>query len=153
VLAWLVEGAITSYRVVPGKPRHVREALEEWRGEADPVLGFFRDRLELDEGSAIAASDLYSEFGAYLEARGQQRWSDQLIATSMTGHSSLDGVTKRQVRYGHGMTPSRPPFAIKPIPPRATSWVGIRFRNEQTVPSEAERDAANLADLERRAGR
>jgi putative DNA primase/helicase len=153
VLAWLVEGAVTSYRVVPGKPRRVREALEDWRGEADPVLGFFRDRLELDDGSAIAATDLYSEFGAYLEARGQQRWSDQLIATSFTGHSSLDGVAKRQVLFGGKLQPSRPPFTIKPIPPRVMAWVGIRFRNEQTVPSEAERDAAAFADLERRAGR
>lgn len=153
MLSWLVEGAVVSYRHVPQKPKHVREALEDWRGEADPVLGFFRDRLELDTGSAIAATDLYSEFGTYLEARGQSRWSDQLIATSFTGHSSLDGVTKRQARFGRDVTPSRPPFTVKPIPPRTVAWFGIRFRDESHIPSEAERDAANLADLGRRAGR
>lgn len=130
VLAWLVEGAVESYRATPAKPKHVVDALDDWRGDADPVLGFFRDRLDLDTESAIAATDLYAEFGAYLEARGQQRWSDQLIATSMTGHSSLDGVTKRQVSFGGHLMPSRPPYTIKPIPPRAMAWVGIRFKGE-----------------------
>lgn len=152
VLAWLIEGAVASYKATPPKPKHVEAALEEWRGEADPVLGFFRDRLELDEGAAISAMDLYAEFGNYLEARGQQRWSDQLIATSFTGHSSLDGVSKRQVLFGGKITPSRPLFALKPIPPRAMAWVGVRFRTEQTIPSEAQRDAETVADLDRRAG-
>lgn len=151
MLAWLVEGAVESYRQVPSKPKHVQRALEEWRGDADPVLGFFRDHLELDYDSAIAAQDLYSEFGRYLEARGQARWSDQLIATSFTGHSAMEGVTKKQSRFGRDMMPSRPAFVLKPIPPRAIAWHGVRFRNEgSTIPSEADRDAEALADLERR---
>jgi putative DNA primase/helicase len=146
VLAWIVEGAVESYRGIPSKPKHIVAAHEEWRGEADPVLGFIRDRLELDEHSAIAATDLYHEFGAYLEARGQTRWSDQLIASSFMGHSSLDGVVKRQVKFGGGMMPSRPPFTIKPIPPRAMAWVGVRFRSE----APAAPMSPEVADMEAR---
>lgn len=153
VLTWLVIGAVVSYKGVPAKPKAVTDALEEWRGDADPVLGFTRDNLELDETSAIVATDLYAEFGRYLEGRGQQRWSDQLIATSFSGHSSLPGVIKRQVRFGPGMTLSRPSAfitATTTVPPRPMSWVGIRFKKSDSLPSEAEHDAAALADLERR---
>lgn len=142
VLAWLVEGAVESYKRTPTQPKHVVAALEEWRGEADPVLGFVRDHLELADGVAIAATDLYTEFGTYLERRGQQRWSDQLIATSFTGHSSLEGVEKRKVLFGGALMPSRPAFTMKPIPPRAMAWVGVRFVAESApaplTPEEAD---------------
>lgn len=148
VLAWLVEGAVEAYKNgMPHKPRQIIDALEDWRGEADPVLGFMRDHLELSDDHAIVATDLYAEFGRYLETRGQQRWSDQLIATSFTGHSSLPGVVKRQVLFGAKLQVSRPSFTLKPVPPRPMAYVGIRFRGEaeQGTPMSAE-----VADLERR---
>lgn len=148
VLAWLVEGAIASYRRMPKKPSNIRAALDEWRGDADPVLGFVRDRLVLDPMSVVAASDLYSEFGRYLEARGQTRWSDNLMSVSFAGHSSLEGVRKRQLRLGPRTTLSRPPFVMGSIPARAMSFLGVRFRDDPRAKSEAELDAETIADLE-----
>jgi putative DNA primase/helicase len=148
VLAWLVDGAVKAYRDgMPHKPRRILDALEDWRGEADPVLGFTRDHLELSDSHAVVATDLYAEFGRYLESRGQQQWSDQLIATSFTDHSSLPGVVKRQVTFGAKMTPSRPPFTVKPVPPRPMAWVGIRFKNEGGTGAPM---SPEVADLERR---
>jgi putative DNA primase/helicase len=152
VLAWLVRGAVESYKGMPPKPPAVVQALEDWRGEADPVLGFVRDYMELDEGAAVIATDLYAEFGDYLEGRGQQRWSDQLIATSFTGHSSLPGVVKKQVVFTK-LEPSRPPRLemAKAIPPRPMSWVGVRFKNDtRRIREEAEREAQTVSDLEQR---
>jgi hypothetical protein len=61
-------------------------------------------------------------------------------------------VEKRQVLYGKSLLPSRPTFTMRPLPRRAMAWVGVRFKaDEGRMPSEAERDAATLADLERRA--
>lgn len=130
VLAWLVAGAVASYQGVPDKPPAVLAALEDWRGEADPVLGFTRDHLELSEDHAVVATELYAEFGRYLESRGQQRWSDQLIATSFTGHSSLPGVTKQRVMFGDRVRVSRSLFAVGVPSTKAMAWVGVRFKEE-----------------------
>ena len=147
VLAWLVEGAVASYRGKAVKPSAVMKALGEWRSDADPVLGFVRDRLEFDPHSVIAATDLYQEFGSYLESRGQARWGDNLMAVSIVGHSSLEGVRKRQLRLKKGITLSRPPFTTRPVPERAVSFVGLRFKSDARIPSEAELDAATFDDL------
>lgn len=154
VLAWLVEGAVKSYGIRAEKPTAVTEALDEWRGEADPVLGFIRDRLEFDEGRAIAAVDFYAEFGAYLEGRNQPRWSEQLAATSFSGHSSMGEVVKRQVSFSAELMPSRPPFALKPLARRSMAWVGVKFRDEPgRIISEAEADAETVESLGKRAKR
>lgn len=150
VLAWLVEGAVASYRGKTPKPPAVQGALEEWRGDSDPVLGFVRDRLVLDPESVIAATDLYAEFGHYLEARGQTRWSDNLMAVSFAGHSSLEGVRKRQLKLGPRSVLSRPAFTSKPVPARAMSFIGVRFTDDPRIPSEAELDAATFNDLAKR---
>ena len=153
VLAWLVEGAVASYTGKAPKPPGIVKALDEWRGDADPVLGFVRDHLVLDPNAVIAATDLYREFGTYLESRGQTRWGDNLMAVSLVGHSSLEGVRKKQLRLRHGQTLSRPTFTTKPIPPRATAYVGVRFKSDPHIPSEAELDAATFDDLAKRASR
>lgn len=152
VLAWLVAGAVRSYQGMMPKPKAVQGALNEWRGDSDPVLGFVRDKLTVDPEGVVIASDLYEEFGAYLLKRGQTRWSDALMANSFMGHSSLEGVRKRQLKLGPRTILSRPPFTVTTVPARAVSWLGIRFKNDGHVPSEAERDAATLADLERSVG-
>ena len=153
VLAWLVEGAVASYTGKAPKPPGIVKALDEWRADADPVLGFVRDHLVLDPNAVIAATDLYREFGTYLESRGQTRWGDNLMAVSLVGHSSLEGVRKKQLRLRHGQTLSRPTFSTKPIPPRATAYVGVRFKSDPHIPSEAELDAATFDDLAKRASR
>lgn len=153
VLAWLIEGAIASYRGKAPKPVTVTGALEEWRGDSDPVLGFVRDRLVRDPNAVIAATDLYAEFGRYLENRGQTRWGDNLMAVSFAGHSSLEGVRKRQLKLGPRSVLSRPAFTTKPVPARAMSFLGIRFADDPRIPSEAELDAATFDDLAKRASR
>lgn len=149
VLAWLVAGAVRSYKGMLPKPAAVQAALDEWRGDSDPVLAFVKERLVRDEGAVIAAADLYAEFGAFLEKRGQARWSDALMAVSLSGHSALEGVTKKQLRITGRIFVSRPLYTVTPIPARPTVWQGIRFATDEHVPSEAERDAETMAHFER----
>lgn len=156
VLAWIVEGAVAWYandRKIPAMPSIVADAFHAWRGDADPVLGYVRDRLVLDKGHAIAATDLYEDFGRYIELRNQQRWGDQLVAARFADHDSLPGVVKSQTRFRADLQPSRPPglFPAKPLPDRPMCYIGIRFRAaEPALLSEADLDAEALADLERR---
>lgn len=65
----------------------------------------------------------------------------------------MDGVERKQVGFGVKMRPSRSKAVLssRPIPKITMSWRGVRFDDEMTIPSEAELDAATLADLERRA--
>lgn len=156
VLRWLVEGARAWYdngRVMPAPPKRVVLDTLDWRSEADPVMSYARDRLVIEEGWAIAATDLTHDFNAYLESRSNKPWSESTIASRFRDHVDLPGVTKRQVRFGNAIRPSRPAFTftIKPLPPGTKAWVGVRFRDEGgRVPSEAERDAEAMRDLERR---
>jgi putative DNA primase/helicase len=158
VLAWMVDGAAKWYargRMMPPLPKRIVADTLDWRTEADPVLSYVRDRLVLDEGYAIAATDLTADFNAYLEARSQRPWGESTIASRFRDHIALPGVEKRQVRFGRSLSPSRPSsmaMLAKPLPAATKAWVGIRFATEpERVPSEAERDAEALADLERRA--
>lgn len=156
LLAWLVEGAAEWYALgekMPEKPARVEKDTEAWRLDADPILAYVRERLVLDTGYAITAVDLADDFNAWLERRGHRRWTGQTINSRFQGHVSMDGVERKMVKWSNAVRPSRPRTAIlsKPIPKTTTSWRGVRFEEETTIPSEAELDAATLADLDRRA--
>jgi putative DNA primase/helicase len=156
VLRWLAEGAARWYAngcQLGGRstwPKPVRRATEAWRLEADPVLAYVTERLERDEHYAIPTADLARDFNEWLEGRGHHVWSQQTLNARFAGHTVMDGVPRKMVKFSGSVSPSRPPFNLKPVPANTTAWRGIRFVNDDRVPSEAERDAAELADLERR---
>ena len=155
-LRWIVEGAREWYdngMRFPERPARVEKDTEAWRMDADPILAYTRERIVRDEGYAITAADLADDFNTWLERRGHRRWTQQTINSRFDGHVSFDGVTRKPVKWSSILRPSRPTtvFNVKPLPRVTTSWRGVRFVQEATVPSEAELDAATLADLDRRA--
>lgn len=155
-LRWIVEGAREWYAAgmrFPDRPKRVERDTERWRMEADPILAYAAERLSRDEGFGISAADLSDDFNAWLERRGHRRWTQQTINSRFDGHVSFDGVSRKSVKWSSAMRPSRPSsaFATRKLPGVTTAWRGVRFRDEQVLPSEAELDAATLADLERRA--
>ncbi|UYL87170.1 DNA primase/polymerase/helicase [Microbacterium phage OscarSo] len=157
LLKWIVEGAAEWYAngmTMPEPPKTVIADTEAWRLDADPILAYARERLVRDEGYAITATDLQDDFNTWLERRGHRRWTGQTINSRFQGHVTMDGVERKMVKWSAKVRPSRPAnvFAAKPIPKTTTSWRGVRFAEEPVapVPSEAELDAATLADLERR---
>jgi putative DNA primase/helicase len=156
VLRWIVEGAREWYaggEIMPRRPAVVIADTSAWRSDADPVMSYVSERLERDEGFAIAALDLADDFNAWLERRGHKSWSQQTINSRFGGHVSLDGIERKPVKWSGSVRPSRPAtvFGAKPIPKVTTAWRGVRFVDETQIKSEAERDAEALADLERRA--
>ena len=155
-LRWMVEGAARWYgngMRFEAPPKAVEKDTEAWRLEADPVLAYAAERIVRDDGYAITAADLAEDFNTWLERRGHRRWTQQTINSRFGGHVSFDGVERKPVKWTANMRPSRPStvFTAKPIPRVTTSWRGVRFVDEPRIPSEAELDAATLADLERRA--
>ncbi len=155
VLRWIVEGAVEWYaggRRFPDRPKQVERDTEAWRMDADPILAYSRERIVRDDGYAITASDLSDDFNQWLERRGHRRWTQQTINSRFGGHVAFDGVDRKSVKWSAVLRPSRPStvLSVKPLPAVTTSWRGVRFVDEQHIPSEAELDAATLADLERR---
>lgn len=155
VLRWIVEGAVAWYangRRFPKKPKKVVTDTKAWRMDADPILAYVGERIVRDDGYAITAADLAEDFNHWLERRGHKAWSQQTINSRLQGHVTFDGVDRKAVKWSGNIRPSRPSlFNTRPIPKVTTSWKGVRFIDEPHVPSEAELDAATLADLERRA--
>jgi putative DNA primase/helicase len=156
VMRWLVEGARAWFDAgmrLPDLPKRVQRDTDDWRSEADPVLAYLDDRIVDSVGHAITADDLARDFNDYLERRGHRAWSTQLVNARFEGHSRMARVERRKVRFSSKLLPSRPPgtIAVGSIVAGTRAWVGIRFKtDEPRIPSEAERDAKTLADLERR---
>lgn len=159
LLKWIVEGAATWYAngmKMPAPPKVVKRDTEAWRMDADPILAYVDERIARDNGYAITASDLADDFNAWLERRGHRRWTNQTINSRFQGHTSMDGIERRMVKWSLKIAASRPrgSFSTAPIPRATTAWRGIRFVEEPgRMMSEAEMDAEALAGLERMAGR
>lgn len=157
VLRWIVEGAVEWYangRRFPKMPARIRRDTDQWRMDADPILAYVAERIVRDDRYAITAADLADDFNAWLHKRGHKEWSQQTINSRLQGHVSFDGVERKTVKWSATMQPSRPSvFNMRPIPKITTAWRGVRFVDDETprMPSEAELDAATIADLERRA--
>lgn len=148
VLKWLVDGAHEWYQLgqeMPDPPSRVERDTEAWRMDADPVLSYLSERIDIDESTAIWTEDLSRDFNEFLERRGHRPWSSQTINARFEGHVGMDGVERKRVRFGR-LSPSRPPFSVRPIPANTQAWVGIKFKVEApAVPMSDE-----VADMERR---
>jgi len=144
VLRWLVQGAIEWYaagKVMPAMPKRVESDTEDWRMEADPILAYVRDHLELAPGYAIPIRQLCDDFNRFLEQRSQHPWSDSLISGRFSGHVSLPSIEKHVVRFGLKNVPSMPTraFGVKP-PVVAMSLLGVKYRDTEgtiTNPGDA----------------
>lgn len=153
VLRWIVEGARRWYEngeSMPPPPKRVERDTEEWRLDADPVLGYLEQRIVHEAGYAIPGDDLVSDFNDYIERKGHRKWSAQTVNARFEGHVGMIGVERKAVRFGRNLEPSRPPLAIpRPVAAGTRSWVGIRFRVEAPlVPVSPE-----VAEMEERFSR
>lgn len=147
VLAWLVDGAHRWYTDgMPPLPKVVARDTQAWRVEADPVLAYAAERLELDPGYAIASTDLFDDFNEWLSRRGHKEWGLQTFNTRVGGHEAMAEVESKRTRFGPKMRASRPPLSMKAIPENTVAWRGVRFKTTApSIPMSAE-----VSDFERR---
>lgn len=130
-LAWIIEGAHAWYvagKIMPPAPKAVARDTEAWRAEADPILAYFAERLELDDSFAIPSADLTNDFNEWLHLRGHKEWSTQTVNARLAAHETFAGVERKKVRFGVKLQPSRPMLATRAIPETSLSWKGVRFK-------------------------
>lgn len=134
VLAWIVEGAAKWYAngmSMPEKPKSVERDTRKWRHDADPVMQFADECLELDETRAVWVMDMLKEFNDWQDSQGQQKWSARTVASRFSGHEALPGVEKRVVKFGLTIKASRPQFSTRPLKPAVEAWRGVKLKDGQ----------------------
>lgn len=138
IVTWAVEGAIrwnanpdTSLALTEG----ITKDTQWWRAEADRVMGFWLERIVADRAACIVADEMLGAFNEWLISNGHNKWSRELFAPRFEQHheSQKHGVSKARVRANQMENPSRwaaPGVLPGPLPSRAETWFGIRFRTE-----------------------
>jgi putative DNA primase/helicase len=134
VLSWLVDGAVAWYaadRVMPEPPTRIVADTLAWRHEADLVLSYLDERLQLDTRSHVMAVDLLADFNHWLHSHGHREWSDKVLVSRFAGHDALRGhVEKRRLRPRDGLSRPEMLWGAMPraVPEMYTAWSGLRFR-------------------------
>lgn len=156
VLRWLVDGARRWYqggRAMPPHPESVRADTDRWRGQSDPIEGFWNERLRPDENSFITSADMLTAFNAYLIGVGQREWSARKFNPLFGDHRrtkrasvvySLERVKPGQVRsYIPGPALALTVGVPSPFVPdnsavgsRHRGWWGVRF----ATPTDLDQD-------------
>jgi len=141
VLAWLVAGAVElNASGMPALPESVQVDTAAWRAASDPIEGFWTERLRPAEGSFILATDMLTDFNAYLQAQNQHEWSARRFAPIFAEHTTTktNRVSHRRARITADWTrsyrPSHGTHVQSPyVPPventagAVWAWWGVRF--------------------------
>jgi P4 family phage/plasmid primase-like protien len=147
ILAWLVHGARLYYgggaslRGMPNPPS-VDAAIWSWRQDCDVILRFLNERLDVDPGYYVIASELYQEFRTWRSDSGKPL-GDAEFKKRITGHSALpdyvyaDRIQAKTLPAGL----SRPAWRAASPPPAKPSVIrGLRF-TDSLVPAGPDNDA------------
>lgn len=135
VLAWLVDGALCWYgdrQTLPPAPATVAADTHAWRAEADLVLAFMADTLEVDPGRHVRRTDLYAAFTEWAASHGHAKWSDKTFSARFGQHDSVTGAGIHDARPYR----SDPGLSVRDgvgghVPDRFRAWKGVRFRTPQ----------------------
>lgn len=139
-LAWMVAGAVQHHEdgwLFPPPPPQVVEATKDWRRQADTTWAFIEENLVFDQGACVLAQELFEHFTDWMKARGMRDWNVRTFATRFGSHGLVQeaGVVKQETRELAGL--SRCPGSLsRKAPPRATVWLGVRFRRSDEAPGE-----------------
>lgn len=142
IVTWLVEGA-TQYLTSPdlimlqNRPMEIQIGWSTWRGEADRVWSFLRDRIEADPNGTVAKVDLYHAFTKWLEEGGYAQWSQETFFKRLLKHEVWRSYGTTETRT-HALadlsrpTPDGSTFTstLPPLSGRQNAFRGVRFTNE-----------------------
>ena len=140
VLKWIIDGAYELYKndmLIPETPELVNADTREWRMEADMILAYWDEQVEADPGSHVITGDLYTDFKAWMESKGNRPWSEKVFVQRWSGHTE---TLKNRVERKQTATPStllsRPKGAYGEMPERPRIWLGVKFAAGEKVGSE-----------------
>lgn len=103
VLAWLVEGALAPLpRTTPG----MELALENWQLEVDSIAEYINEHVTTQEEGWTTRKEIYENFCAFLDERGQNRWTMRTFHGRWTSHQTVEnwlknGTVVESKRMGH----------------------------------------------------
>lgn len=135
-LAWVVEGArlwYKNHRVIPSAPPKVEADTDEWRLDADQIMGFALGALVFEPDSMILGLELLEEMNEWLQAHGQARWSEQTFSSRFKQHEKItnEGVKKTRTRDLSRLSRRFGNSAATLMLSNPTVWSGVRFRTEE----------------------
>lgn len=139
-LAWMVSGAVVYYASgeLPPPTTAMRQATEAWREKSDVLAGFIAERLDVQAGRCILATDLVAELQSHLKDRGHAPWGDRTITERLSGHRDLEGADVRKVRSR--IDASKDTWLSRPsrcdnvkTPKQATIWTNLAWKLETEV--------------------
>ncbi len=126
VLAWLVAGAVAYYQdgqVLPDPPRAVRDATDEWRGSADPLMSWLMDHYVFDATASVETGVLLADFNHHQEyVERAKPWSAKTFTERLKAN---DWLAQRGVEVKRG-----------PKPEKRSTVYGIRLATGSEMPGD-----------------
>ena len=114
VLAWMLEGAARWHerRQLPETPEPIRQAVEAYRHEADPVAQYLAERTAKAPGQIVGVDDLYADFKTWwlreVDHDEKQVPKKRAFGTKLNeaGWPASSSVNGRRVRTGYRLVDS-----------------------------------------------
>ena len=112
VLSWMLEGAVIWHDLgeLPEVPEPIRQAVEAYRREADPVARWLEERTAKAPGQVVGVNDLYADFKnwwlAEIDADEKAVPKKRAFGTKLNeaGWPESESVNGRRVRDGYCLT-------------------------------------------------
>lgn len=147
IVTWLVEGAMRYFADEAKigeehRPVEVAISTSEWRMQADRIMAYYTERLEIDpDAPGVARQDLYADFTNYLVDSGHTKWSLETFSSRFIAHENTvrAGISKVRLFGSKVEALSRPMSAgttfhsgLGNLPKQPWAYTGLRFKTERT---------------------
>jgi putative DNA primase/helicase len=103
ILAWAVDGCLTWACHGLGTPPEVRQATEGYRGEMDPLAGFFEECCAKRPTARATVKALYQAYAQWCEANGERALSKRALSHRLRERGYEQGRGAKGVRYWKGI--------------------------------------------------
>jgi putative DNA primase/helicase len=98
VSAWAVEGCLAWQREGLIEPPDVRNSVDAWKCENDPLKEFFEDECEFDPAVSTPVADMWRRYNDWAAANGVRNPS----RSELQNRLQLRGCTKAVIRNAGG---------------------------------------------------
>jgi putative DNA primase/helicase len=103
ILAWALEGCLTWRCHGLGTPPEVRQATEGYRGEMDPLAGFFEECCVERPAAQTTVKALYEAYTRWCEANGERPLSKRALGSRLRERGCEQRKGAKGARYWQGI--------------------------------------------------